>query len=76
LALVPDPTVSFVRPLLATKRLGITVGDAYMSDGKAVRFRVLSRDHPTVQLISPSLPTPYRSAIEAWLRRQKEVEPA
>jgi hypothetical protein len=45
--------VSYVRPILATKQLGITVGDAHMADGSVVRFRVLSRDPAMVSLAEP-----------------------
>jgi hypothetical protein len=41
---VPDPAVRFIRPLLATKYYGVTVGDAFMDDGRVLRFRVQSRD--------------------------------
>jgi hypothetical protein len=39
-----------VRPIVATKALGVTAGSAYMADATVVRFRVLSRDPAMVNL--------------------------
>ena len=48
---VSDPTVRFIRPILATKRFGVTVGGASMSDRQVLRFRIQRRDPLTVQAL-------------------------
>jgi hypothetical protein len=71
---MPPPAISVVHiyPLLATRRLGIKVGDALMSDGETVRFRVLSRDPLAVRLIGEARLPGHERAIEARLTGQRQ----
>jgi hypothetical protein len=52
---MPAPiSVVRVQPVLATRHLGIKVGEALFSDGLVARFRVLSRDPVSVHVIGTS----------------------
>jgi hypothetical protein len=59
-----------VQPFLATRRLGITVGEATFSDGLVVRFHVLSRDPVAVRLLSDKPLPAHEQALVAWLAQR------
>jgi len=68
---MPAPiSVVRVSPLLATRDLGIKVGQALFSDGLVARFRVLSRDPPAVHLIGDEALPAHKQALVAWLAGQ------
>jgi hypothetical protein len=56
-----------VRPLVASRRLGIKNGEALFSDALTARFGVLSRDPCAVQLVT-EIPVPeHERALTEWL---------
>jgi hypothetical protein len=62
--------VLMMRPVLTAKRRGIVVGDAYMSDGQTLRFRVLAIDPVAVRLVGEELPE-HQAAIEAFIAEHR-----
>jgi hypothetical protein len=69
---MPAPAIRVVRvyPIIATRRLGIKIADALMSD-ETVRFRVLSRDPLAVRAIGDGRLLGHEQAIELWLTEQR-----
>ena len=66
----PTPiTVVRVQCVLATRHLGLTVGDARFSDGLLARFRVLSRDPIAVRMVTDRPLPAHEKAVEEWLAR-------
>jgi hypothetical protein len=70
----PAGLVVRVYPIIATRRLGIKIADALMSDGETVRFRVLSRDPLAVRAIGDGRLLGHEQAIELWLTEQRQPE--
>jgi hypothetical protein len=59
-----------VSATLASKRRGITAGNALMEDGRVIRFRVIARDPITVRTTDPDAEPGDVAAIEAWFALQ------
>jgi hypothetical protein len=71
---VPRIGVSVVRVqgLVATKRYGIQVGDALMSDGRTVRFKVAVPGGPiVVRTVGAEAKPGDDAAIEDWFAAQR-----
>jgi hypothetical protein len=66
---VPTSVVR-VSATLASKRRGISAGNALMADGRVVRFRVIARDPITVRATDADAEPGDVAAIEAYLRVQ------
>jgi hypothetical protein len=60
--------------VLATRRIGIELGEALFSDGLTARFRVLCRDPVSVRVVADEPMPQHERAVEAWLaERQAEA---
>jgi hypothetical protein len=68
--------VLYVRPVLATRHVGIKVGTATFSDDLVARFRVLSRDPIAVHVLGDEATPAHERAVVAWLAKQREPLPA
>jgi hypothetical protein len=66
---VPTSVVR-VSATLASKRRGITAGNALMEDGRVIRFRVIARDPITVRTTDADAEPGDVEAIEAWFAAQ------
>ena len=65
---MPVPiSVVRVQPVLATRHLGIKIGEALFSDGLVARFRILNRDPPAVHVIGDEARPDHERAVVAWL---------
>jgi hypothetical protein len=64
---MPAVSVVRVRPVLATRHLGLTVGEARFSDGLVARFRVLCRRPVAVQVFGDWAGPAHERAVETWL---------
>ena len=62
-----------VQPVLATRHLGLRVGEARFSDGLIARFRVLSRDPIGVHVLGDEATHAHERALVAWLAKQREL---
>ena len=60
-----------VYPVLTTKHLGISVGDALFSDNQTIRFHTLSKSPPAVRLLSDRPMPEHERALVAWLEEQQ-----
>jgi hypothetical protein len=58
----------YVRPIVAAGGRDITVADAVMSDDQRIRFRVLSRIAPAVQLTTLGATAADQRAILDWVK--------
>jgi hypothetical protein len=57
--------------MLATRHVGIKVGEALFSDGLVARFRVLSRDPVAVHVLGDEALPAHEQAVVAWLAKQR-----
>jgi hypothetical protein len=69
---MPAPvSVVRIRPVLATRLLGLKIGEALFSDGSEARFRVLSRDPIAVHVIGDEARGEHERAVVEWLAKQR-----
>jgi hypothetical protein len=74
---MPTPiTVVRVQPVLATRHVGIKIGEAVFSDGLVARFRVLSRDPPAVHVLGDDTGLAHERAVVEWLAKQRSAAAA
>jgi hypothetical protein len=66
---MPAVSVIRVQPVLATRHLGLTVGEARFSNGLVARFRVLCRKPIAVQVFDSEAGPAHEKAVEEWLER-------
>ena len=63
-------TVVRIEGIIASKRKGITVVNAFMSDGRVVRFGIVARDPLTIRTLSSEARPGDEDAIESWFAAQ------
>ena len=69
---MPAPvSVVYVRPVLATRELGIKLGEVRFSDDLIARFRVLSRDPIAVHVLGEGATPAHEQAVVAWVAKQR-----
>ena len=68
----PPISVSSIRPIMMNGA-GITVADAHLSDCRVIRFRILSRNPPTIRLISVDGLPADEEAIVGWLQHPAQA---
>jgi hypothetical protein len=61
---MPAVSVIRVQPVLATRHLGMTVGEARFSDGQVARFRVLCRKPIAVRMVTEHPLPAHEKAVE------------
>ena len=62
--------VLYIRPVLATRDIGIKIGQATFSDGLTARFRILSRKPPAVHVVGGEATPAHERAVIEWLAAQ------
>ena len=61
---------------MATRYLGLTVGEATFSDDLRAKFRVLSRNPPAVRILEERATPAHERALVAWMAAQRASVPA
>jgi hypothetical protein len=66
-------SVSWIEGVIASKRKGITVANAFMTDGRVVRFGIVARDPLTLRTLSSAARPGDVEAIESWFAEQSRA---